>query len=80
MWILDLKELTDWLAGWRLRLTEFDFEVQSRPGREHTAENAISRFPANQTNDSNFDDDLPAYTVADAQYELDEHDKNEQTP
>lgn len=58
---------------------KFDFEVQHRPGLKRTVADALSQLLTNQTKDSNFDDDLPAYAVADSHDEPNKRDKNEQT-
>jgi hypothetical protein len=34
-WVLNLSDAHGRLARWRLRLLEFDFEVQYAPGKEH---------------------------------------------
>lgn len=63
-WIPDLKESTGPLARRRLRLMEFDFRVQHQPEWKHIAADALSRFPTDQTDNSDLDVDLPAYAAA----------------
>lgn len=65
MWILAFKRSTDRPARWRFCLMEFKFEVRYRLGRKHMEADALSLFPTSQTDDSNFDDGLPAYAAVD---------------
>jgi RNase H-like domain found in reverse transcriptase len=43
-WVLNLADAQGRLARWRLRLLEFDFEVQYSPGASHHAADTVSRL------------------------------------
>mgnify|MGYP003551043187 FL=1 len=43
-WVLNLADAQGRLARWRLRLLEFDFEVEYSPGKEHHAADVMSRL------------------------------------
>lgn len=43
-WVLNLADAQGRLARWRLRLLEFDFEVQYAPGKEHHGADTLSRL------------------------------------
>lgn len=63
-WILELKQCSDRLARWRLRLVKFDFKIQHRRERKHTAVDALSRLPTDQPDKSEFDDENPPYEAS----------------
>ena len=44
-WLMSTKDLTGKLARWSLRLQEYDFEIQYRPGASHGNVDALSRLP-----------------------------------
>lgn len=72
-WFLDVKESAGRIARWRLRLMEFDFEVQHRPGWKLMAAHALYWLSTNQTDDYEFNEDLAAYAVAGLHKNTDEH-------
>jgi hypothetical protein len=43
-WVLNLSDAQGRLARWRLRLSEFDFEVQFSPGASHHGADTLSRL------------------------------------
>jgi RNase H-like domain found in reverse transcriptase len=43
-WVLNLSDAQGRLARWRLRLLEFDYEVQYHPGALHHGTDMISRL------------------------------------
>jgi RNase H-like domain found in reverse transcriptase len=43
-WVLNLSDAQGRLARWRLRLLEFDFEVEYSPGKEHHGADNMSRL------------------------------------
>ena len=51
------------LERWRLRLLEFDFEVQYRPGIVHQAADALSRLPTDAEDTDPVEDDIPTLAV-----------------
>lgn len=62
-----MKDSSGRLAKWRLRPTEFDFEVIHCPGKQHQDTDAMSRMPRNplvtDTVAVDIDDDTPTYCV-----------------
>lgn len=42
---------------------DFEFEVQHCPGQNHITTDASSRLSASQIDESDIDDDIPAYEV-----------------
>ena len=45
-WLLKLKEPSAKLTKWALRLSEFQYRVQHRPGKQHVVPDALSRHIA----------------------------------
>jgi RNase H-like domain found in reverse transcriptase len=45
-WVLNLADAQGRLDRWRLRLLEFDFEVQYSPGKAHHGKDTMSRLPS----------------------------------
>ena len=43
-WLVTYKESTGRFERWRLRLLEYDFEIQYCKGTEHQAADALSRL------------------------------------
>lgn len=43
-WLMTLSESSGRLTRWRLRLAQYDFEIQYRPGRVHQVPYALSRL------------------------------------
>ena len=63
-WLLTLNDPSGRLMCWRLRLSEFDFEIQYPPGRVHQVPDALSRLlTPGGSDDRPVDDDIP--TVGD---------------
>lgn len=77
-WIHKLKRSVGRLVRLHLRLVELYFEVHHRPERKHKAENVLPRQPTNQTDDSDFDNCLPPYSIVDHHFEPHEHNMKEQ--
>ena len=61
-WLLTLKDPSARLIRWRLRLSEFDFEIQYRAGRVHQVPDTLSRLltPVG-SDDRPVDDDVPTF-------------------
>jgi hypothetical protein len=48
-WVLKLADAQGRLARWRLRLAEFDFQVEYRPGASNHAADTMSRLTTNSS-------------------------------
>jgi RNase H-like domain found in reverse transcriptase/Reverse transcriptase (RNA-dependent DNA polymerase)/Integrase zinc binding domain/Integrase core domain/Chromo (CHRromatin Organisation MOdifier) domain/Retroviral aspartyl protease len=66
-WVLNLSDAQGRLARWRLRLLEFDFEVQYSPGRAHYGADTMSRLQSTDEEISiatkSVDTDIPCFTL-----------------
>jgi transposase InsO family protein len=64
-WVLNLSDAQGRLARWRLRLLEFDFEVQYSPGKEHHAADTMSRLRSPDTSipKEPVDTEIPCFAV-----------------
>ena len=62
-WLMTLTDPSGRLTGWRLRLSEFDYEVTYRPGRVHQVPNALSRISTSGTDNSPVDDEIPSFNA-----------------
>ena len=67
-WVMNLSDAQGRLARWRLRLAEFDFQVEYRPGSSNHAADTMSRLePDHQsTPEEPIDTDIPVLTLEDA--------------
>ena len=50
------------LARWRLRLAEYDFDINYRPGIKNQVPNALSRVSTKGLDNSPFEDGIPCFT------------------
>jgi RNase H-like domain found in reverse transcriptase len=70
-WVLNLSDAQGHLARWRLRLLEFDYEVQYHPGALHHGADMMSRLrsedPAIAEHTYEIDTDVPCYALAHSQ-------------
>jgi hypothetical protein len=62
-WLLSLKDPSGRLARWRIRLAEFDFEIQYRPGITNSVADGCSLVPAKGGDTTDIDDDIPCFVV-----------------
>ena len=81
-WLMFLTESSGRLTRWRLRLAEYDFTIQYRPGSVHQVPDALSRLVSTRVTDDprpvvEVDDDIPTFdagtTVHDVSNELADH-------
>jgi hypothetical protein len=67
-WVLSLTDAQVRLARWRLRLSEFDFEVQYSPGKAHYAADTLSRLEPADTElsrpSTSVDAEIPRFSVS----------------
>jgi hypothetical protein len=71
-WVLNLSNEQGHLARWRLRLLEFDFEVEYSPGKEHNGADTMYRLPTSPQSEINpdipvpaIDTEIPCFSVTD---------------
>ena len=60
-WLLTLSDPSGRMMRWRLRLYEFDFEIQYRPGRVHQVPDALSRLITPGSDPKPVDDEIPTF-------------------
>ena len=60
-WLLTLSDPSGRLMRWRLHLSEFDFEIQYRPGRVHQVPDALSRLISRGLDPKPVDDEIPTF-------------------
>jgi RNase H-like domain found in reverse transcriptase/Reverse transcriptase (RNA-dependent DNA polymerase)/Integrase zinc binding domain/Integrase core domain/Chromo (CHRromatin Organisation MOdifier) domain/Retroviral aspartyl protease len=64
-WVLNLSDAQGRLARWRLRLAEFDFTVEYRPGATNHAADVMSRLkPSEDPPEESVDTEIPVFTLA----------------
>jgi hypothetical protein len=62
-WLLSISGENARLVRWRLKLAEFSFEVQYKPGRVNQAADALSRIATDGADKSRIDFDVPCLLV-----------------
>ena len=62
-WVLNLADSSGRLARWRLRLAEYDYEVQYRPGVKHQLADGVSRLRVKDALSEPVDDEVPCFAV-----------------
>ena len=80
-WLMSLTESSGRLTRWQLRLAEYDFTIQYKPGRVHQVPDALSRLVSPRATEDprkavEVDDDMPTFdstTVCDMSDELRDH-------
>ena len=72
-WILNIEDSGNLRLGrWRLRLSDFEFDVAYKPGMTHFMADSISRLESGASDETVFDDAVPVFSVrANAVRELD---------
>ena len=60
-WLLTFSDPSGQLMRWRLRLSEFDFEIQYRPGGVHQVPDALSRLITPGSDPKPGDDENPTF-------------------
>ena len=63
-WILNIADTANGrLMRWRLRLAEFDYDVEYRPGVKHNLADGMSRLRTEGGDETPLRDDVPTYTI-----------------
>ena len=62
-WMMTLRDLTERLMRWILRLLEFYYDVFYRPGRVNQEPDALSHLDRGEDDESDFDDELATFLV-----------------
>ena len=62
-WLLNLSDATGRLQRWSLRLQQFEYVINHRPGVQHRAADALSRLATTGLDQTEIDDDLPVLMV-----------------
>jgi len=48
---------------WRLRLSEYTYEIRHKPGKDHKVADALSRLPTESLDSTPLDEDIPVLAV-----------------
>lgn len=51
------------LTGWRIRLSEFTYQIKHKPGKDHKMADALSRLPTDGLDTTPLDDQIPVLAV-----------------
>ena len=62
-WILSITPSEGRLARWRLRLSEFDFDIQYRPGIKNVVPGALSRIETTGEDRTSLEEDIPTFLL-----------------
>ena len=62
-WLLEIAEPSGRLTRWRLRLSEFDFEVKYKKGKLNTHADALSRLQTSGGTTIQVDEEIPCFSV-----------------
>ncbi|CDF38306.1 unnamed protein product [Chondrus crispus] len=62
-WVLNLADSSGRLARWRLRLAEYNYEVQYRPGVKHQLADGVSRLRTDGGDTTPVDDEVSCFVV-----------------
>lgn len=63
LWLHNLKDPRGHLARWADALTQYDFEIIHRPGKDNVVPNFLSRSVENKVNDISNRQNLPLFVV-----------------
>ncbi|CDF39905.1 unnamed protein product [Chondrus crispus] len=75
-WVLNLANSSGPLERWRLRLAEYDYDVQYRPGIKHQLADGVSRLGVDGATPEPVDDEVPCFAV---QWQEEEHNPRQGT-
>ena len=62
-WLMNLTESTGRLTRWRLRLSEFEFVIEYKPGKKNQVADALSRLIRPRGADEPIDDVVPVFVT-----------------
>jgi hypothetical protein len=62
-WLLNISGYNSLLLRWRLRLSEFSFEIQYKPGRTNQVADALSRIYTGGIDKEELDLEVPRWSV-----------------
>jgi len=79
-WLLSLKDPSGRLARWRLRLAEFDFEIQYRPGIKNSLADGCSRLPSDGSDETPCDDAVPCFFANDDSDDESDYNDDDASP
>ena len=48
---------------WRLRLSEYTYEIPQKPGKDHNVADALSRLPTESLDSTPLEEDIPVLAV-----------------
>ena len=51
------------INSWRLRLSEYTYEIRHKPGKDHKVADALSRLPTEGLDSTPLDEDIPVLAV-----------------
>ena len=63
-WILNMTSAEGRLARWRLRLAEFEFDVEYKKGKRHVIADALSRMATRSGDETEIPDEIPCFDAA----------------
>lgn len=59
LWILNLADSSKWLARWRLRLAEYDYEFEHQTETTHEVADGVPSLRRSKEQQNDFDDEIP---------------------
>ena len=73
-WLLSITDPSGRLIRWRLRLSEFDFEVKFKKGKANTQTDALYRLIVDGETVPDENDYIPAFNIEHSHSQLDSPD------